>query len=61
MEPNLSVRESVYRYVIMAALVIVGGLLRNVWIMAAGVPIFLTGLMGYCPIYHMLGISHVEK
>jgi hypothetical protein len=61
MEPNLSVKEAVYRYIIMGAIVIVGGLLRNYWIMALGVPVFLSGLTGYCPIYQLLGINHAEK
>jgi hypothetical protein len=61
MEPNLSMKESIFRYVIMAALVITGGLLHNIWIMALGVPVFLTGLTGYCAIYQMLGINHSEK
>jgi hypothetical protein len=60
MEPNLSIKESIVRYAVMAGLVIFGGLLHNVWIMALGVPIFITGLTGTCPVYHMLGINHAN-
>jgi hypothetical protein len=61
MEPNLNMREAIMRYVAMVALVIVGGLLHNVWIMAAGVPIFLFGLLGWCPIHAALGIDHAAE
>ena len=60
MEPNLSMKEAIMRYAIMAGLVIVGGLLHNVWIMALGVPIFISGLTATCPVYQMLGINHAE-
>ncbi len=61
MEPNLSMNEAIVRYAIMAVLVIIGGVFQNIYIMALGIPIFLTGLMGTCPIYYMLGIDHSEK
>jgi hypothetical protein len=61
MEPNLSMNESIVRYAVMVALVIFGGLLHNVWVMALGIPIFITGLTGTCPLYTMLGINHAES
>lgn len=61
MEPNMSMKEAMTRYAIMIALVITGGLLHNVWIMAAGVPIFLFGLLGWCPINALLGINHAAE
>lgn len=61
MEPNMSMKEAMTRYAVMVALVITGGLLHNVWIMAAGVPIFLFGLLGWCPIHAALGIDHASE
>jgi len=60
-EQNLSMTEAIIRYAIMAAIVIVGGLLHNVWVMALAIPVFISGLTGYCFIYQMLGINHAEK
>ncbi len=61
MEPNLSMVESYIRYAIMMIPVIIGGLMGNLWIMLLGLPIFLTAISAYCPIYSALGINHSEK
>ena len=60
MEYNLSFNEVIGRYVLMAGIVILGGVLVKPWLMVLGVPFFLTGLLGWCPIYTALGINHAE-
>jgi hypothetical protein len=53
--------EIVVRYVAMALVVIIGGMLHSSLIMALGVPIFLSAILGYCPLYQMLGINHADS
>lgn len=61
MEYNLSYKEVLFRYLLMAAIVIVGGLLHSLPIMLLGLPFFLTGILGWCPLYAMFGINHAHK
>lgn len=61
LEPNLSVAEAFSRYVIMMIPVIIGGMMGQLWMMLLGLPIFLTGITGFCPLYKMLGIDHSPK
>lgn len=57
MQYNMSIADIVIRYVLMMALVITGGLMGNLWIMVLGLPFFLAAILGYCPIYGILGIN----
>lgn len=57
MQYNMSLADIVIRYVLMMALVITGGLMGNLWIMILGLPFFLAAILGYCPIYGILGIN----
>lgn len=61
MDQNLSLKEITYRYFIMMAIVITGGLLTNIWIMVAGIFIFFTCITAWCPLYSMLGINHADN
>lgn len=61
MDYNLSYTEVLVRYALMAAMVIIGGLLHSLPIMLIGLPFFLTGILGWCPIYTMLGINHAHQ
>ncbi|CAN5390260.1 hypothetical protein BH09BAC1_BH09BAC1_06820 [soil metagenome] len=58
MEYNLSYTEVLFRYLLMAVMVIVGGVMGMLPIMLLGLPFFLTGILGWCPIYSALGINH---
>jgi len=58
LEPNLNMVEAYMRYAFMMIPVIIGGLMGNLWIMLLGLPVFLTGISGYCPVYDVLGINH---
>jgi hypothetical protein len=59
-EPNMNMAESLSRYGIMMIPVIVGGLMGQLWIMLLALPIFLTAISAYCPLYHALGIDHAH-
>lgn len=61
MEYNMSFKDVIFRYVLMMAVVITGGLMHEVWIMAFGLIFFLTGLLGWCPLYSMLGINNSDN
>lgn len=61
MEYNLSYKEVLFRYLLMAVMVITGGLLHSLPLMLLGLPFFLTGILGWCPIYAMFGINHAHK
>lgn len=58
---NLNLKEVMVRYAIMMLIIIIGGLMGNIWIMLLGMPVFLTAILGWCPIYQVLGINHAEK
>lgn len=61
MDYNLSYKEVLLRYALMAAMVIFGGIMHSLPLMLLGLPFFLTGILGWCPIYTMLGINHAHK
>ena len=61
MEYNLSLNEIIMRYVMMMAVVIIGGIFHSLLIMVLGIPLFVTGLLGWCPIYQIFGINHAVK
>lgn len=51
---NLSIYESIIR-IFVAILIAAAGGVFNHWFGVLAVIPFVTGLAGYCPIYHMLG------
>jgi hypothetical protein len=61
MDYNLSYKEVLLRYFLMMIIVITGGLLHSLPIMLIGLPFFLTGVLGWCPLYTMFGINHAIK
>lgn len=61
MEYNLSYKEVLFRYLLMAVMVIAGGLMHSLPFMLLGLPFFLTGILGWCPLYAMFGINHAQK
>lgn len=54
----MNFRDIAIRYAILMLIVIVGGVLQSLPLMALGVVVFLTAILGYCPILHALGIDH---
>jgi hypothetical protein len=61
MEYNLSFYDVVGRYAIMMVVVILGGILHSLPVMLLALPFFATALLGWCPLYKMLGINHAVK
>ena len=47
-----------FRYAMIMVVGIVGGILQSVPVMALAIPLFLTAILGYCPLYTLLGIDH---
>lgn len=58
---NLSYYEVGIRYALMMVVVIIGGLMHSMPVMLLGLPFFLSGILGWCPIYQMFGINHANK
>ena len=61
MEYNLSLNEIIGRYFAMLLLVIIGGVMHSLLFMLIGMPFFITGLLGWCPVYQVLHINHAVK
>lgn len=61
MEQNLSMVEAYLRYALMMIPVIAGGLMGSLWVMLLGLPIFVTAITAWCPVYYALGINHADK
>ncbi len=49
-EYNLSVGEVVASFLMMMAVVIIGLFSHQYWLAALGFPLFLRGLLGWCPL-----------
>jgi hypothetical protein len=54
---NLGFADIGVRYMIMMVFMILAGALQMMVFMVVGVIFFLTAILGWCPIYNMLGIS----
>lgn len=55
---NMNFADIGVRYGLIMVVGIVGGILQSVPIMALAIPLFLTAILGYCPLYTLLGIDH---
>ncbi len=60
-EYNLSVGEVVVSFLLMMAVVIVGLFTHQHWLAALGFPLFLRGLLGWCPVKTLLSRRKMEK
>lgn len=49
-EYNLSIAECVYSFLMMMAVILIGGFTGQVWLMLLGLPLFLRGITGWCPL-----------
>ena len=58
MKYNLSMPEILSRYVMMALLVIIGGVTHSLILQLIALPVFLTAILGWSPLYQILGINH---
>lgn len=60
-ENNMSMVDVVARYVIMMFFMILGVLLQIKLFWIVGVYFFLTGILGWDPVYEMLGINTKKR
>jgi len=58
MKYNMNFFDIALRYTAMMIIVIIGGILHSIPVMLLGVPFFLSGILGWCPTFQMLGIDH---
>lgn len=49
-EYNLSIGECVVSYLLMMAVIMTGIFTGQYWLAVLGLPLFLRGLMGWCPL-----------
>ncbi len=55
---NMNMFDVVIRYAILMVIVIVGGALHSIPFMLLGLPFFWSAILGWCPVFYMLGINH---
>jgi len=55
---NLSITEIIVRFYIVLGLGILLGVLNAPWMVFLAMLVFLTGILGWCPVYAALGINH---
>ncbi len=60
-EYNLSVGEVIVSFLLMMAVVIVGLFTRQYGLALLGFPLFLRGLLGWCPVKTFLSRKRMEK
>ena len=53
-EYNLSLAEVVVSYLLMMAVIVIGIFSGQTWLTILGLPLFLRGLMGWCPLKSFL-------
>jgi fatty acid desaturase len=58
---NMNIFDIMIRYVILMILVIIGGALRSIPIMLLGLPFFWSAILGWSPIFYLLGINHHDS
>jgi hypothetical protein len=58
---NMNIFDIMLRYVMLMILVIIGGALRSIPIMLLGLPFFWSAILGWSPIFYLLGINHHDS
>jgi hypothetical protein len=58
---NIGFTDIVIRYIIMMVVLILAGVLQSFGLMFLGVGVFLTAILGWCPIYNMVGFSTLKS
>ncbi len=60
MKVNVGLKDRVIRMYLGMIIAGFGIMYNSAWAML-GIPVFLTGVLGYCPIYSLLGIKTFSK
>jgi hypothetical protein len=55
---NMNMFDVIMRYAILMVIVIVGGALHSIPLMLLGLPFFWSAILGWCPVFYVLGINH---
>jgi hypothetical protein len=55
---NMNMVDIIFRYALLMVIVIIGGALQSIPIMLLGLPFFWSAILGWCPIFYLLGINH---
>lgn len=58
---NLSVPEIVSRYMASLIIVVLGAMMHSVVVMVLCIPLLITAIAGWSPLYQILGINHSAK
>jgi hypothetical protein len=58
---NMNIFDIMLRYVMLMILVIICGALRSIPIMLLGLPFFWSAILGWSPIFYLLGINHHDS
>ena len=61
MKYNMNFLDISIRYTAMMLIVILGGILHSIPVMLLGIPFFLAAILGWCPVFQILGIDHGVK
>jgi hypothetical protein len=58
---NMNMFDIMLRYVMLMIMVIIGGALGSIPIMLLGLPFFWSAILGWSPIFYLLGINHHDS
>jgi hypothetical protein len=55
---NMNMFDIILRYAMLMIIVIIGGALGSIPIMLLGLPFFFSAILGWSPLFYILGINH---
>jgi hypothetical protein len=55
---NMNMFDIILRYAMLMIIVIIGGALGSIPIMLLGLPFFFCAILGWSPLFYILGINH---
>jgi hypothetical protein len=55
---NMNMFDIILRYAMLMIIVIIGGALGSILIMLLGLPFFFSAILGWSPLFYILGINH---
>jgi hypothetical protein len=58
---NMNMFDVILRYAFLMVIVIIGGALGSITIMLLGLPFFFSAILGWSPIFYILGINHHDS
>ena len=58
LQHNMNMFDIILRYAMLMIIVIIGGALGSIPIMLLGLPFFWSAILGWSPIFFLLGINH---